>query len=386
MKAIKTMGPSSRCVHAGAHPEPATGAIMTPIFATSTYVQGSPGVHKGYEYSRSQNPTRAALEEAMATLEGGARGFAFASGLAAAATVLETLDSGARVVAMDDMYGGTFRLLENVRKRSAALEVVYADLTDTKRAKEAITPETDLIWIETPTNPMLKIVDLKAISEIARSRGAITVCDSTFATPVLQKPFDFGIDLVVHSATKYLGGHSDVVGGIVVARRAEELAEKVGFLQNAVGAVMGPFDAFLVHRGIKTLALRMERHTSNAGKIARFLSDHKRIRRVYYPGLEDHPGHDIAARQMSGFGGMISAELEGGLEASRSFLEKTELFSLAESLGGVESLIEHPAIMTHASVPPKTRQQLGISDGLVRLSVGIEDTQDLIADLDRALT
>ncbi len=381
-------GFSTRAIHAGQSPDPATGAIMTPIYATSTYVQSSPGVHKGYEYSRSGNPTRKALEDCMADLENGSRGFAFASGLAASATVLELLDAGDHVIAADDLYGGTYRLFEGVRKRSAGLETSFVDFSDLDAVEAAITPRTRMLWVETPTNPLLKVIDLAAVSALARRHGLVAVCDNTFASPYLQRPLDHGFDLVVHSATKYLNGHSDVVGGIVVAGEEsahERLADRLGYLQNAVGGVMGPFDAFMVLRALKTLPVRMERHCANAMAVARYLKAHDAVSRVYFPGLESHAGHDIARRQMTGFGGMVTAVLTGGLAAAKSFLERTELFSLAESLGGVESLIEHPAIMTHASIPPETRAALGIDDGLVRLSVGIEDVDDLIADLEQAL-
>jgi cystathionine gamma-lyase len=378
-------GFATRSIHAGQSPDPSTGAIMTPIYATSTYVQASPGVHKGYEYSRSQNPTRMAYERCLADLESGRQGFAFASGMAAAATVLELLDHGARIAAMDDLYGGTHRLFERVRKRSAGLAIDYADLSREAALEDLLRPETRMIWVETPTNPLLKLVDLERVAGIARKRGIISVCDNTFATPWAQRPLELGFDLVLHSATKYLNGHSDMVGGIVAVGENRELAERLAFLQNAVGAVAGPFDSFLALRGLKTLALRMERHCANASAVAAWLSSHPKIERVIYPGLASHPQHALARRQMPGFGGMVTAFIRGGLEPSRRFLEKCEIFALAESLGGVESLIEHPAIMTHASVPAEKRAVLGITDGLVRLSVGVEDAQDLIADLDQAL-
>ncbi|HLI11818.1 MAG TPA: cystathionine gamma-synthase [Alphaproteobacteria bacterium] len=379
-------GFATRAIHAGQSPDPATGAIMTPIYATSTYVQESPGVHKGYEYSRTQNPTRMAYERCVADLESGQAGFAFASGLAAAATVLELLDHGDHIVAVDDLYGGTYRLLERVRKRSAGLDVSFVDLADPAALDRALTPETRMIWVESPTNPLLKLVDLGHIAAIARRRGILTVCDNTFASPWVQRPLELGFDLVLHSATKYLNGHSDMVGGVVVVGENRGLAERLGFLQNAVGAISGPFDSFLALRGLKTLALRMERHCANAAAIAAWLERHPGIERVIYPGLSSHPQHELAKRQMSGgFGGMVTAILKGGLEASRRFLERCELFALAESLGGVESLIEHPAIMTHASIPAEQRAAIGLTDGLVRLSVGVEDVDDLIADLARAL-
>jgi cystathionine gamma-lyase len=376
---------ATRTIHGGQHPDPSTGAVMVPIYATSTYVQESPGVHKGYEYSRSQNPTRMAFERCIADLESGTRGFAFASGLAGAATVLELLDAGSHIVAMDDLYGGSYRLFEGVRRRTAGLEVTYADLSDPAALERAVRPDTRMIWVETPTNPMLKLVDLEAVSAFARRRGILAVADNTFASPWVQRPLECGFDIVVHSATKYLNGHSDMVGGAVVVGEDADLAERLGFLQNAVGAISGPFDSFLALRGLKTLALRMERHCAGALEIARWLETHPRIRRVLYPGLESHPQHALAKRQMNGFGGIVTVELDAGLDGTRRVLERCELFALAESLGGVESLIEHPAIMTHASLPAGKRAELGITDGLVRLSVGVEDAGDLRQDLERAL-
>ncbi len=376
---------ATRAIHGGQSPDPTTGAIMMPIYATSTYVQESPGVHKGFEYSRSQNPTRFAYERCVASLESGAHGFAFASGLAATATVLDMLDTGSHVVAMDDLYGGSRRLFERVRRRSAGLDFAYADLSQPGALERALRPDTRLIWIESPTNPLLRLVDIAEVARIGKARGILTAVDNTFASPYVQRPLELGIDIVMHSATKYLNGHSDMVGGVVVIGANAALREKMAFLQNAVGAVAGPFDAFLALRGLKTLALRMERHCASALKIAQWLERHPKIARVFYPGLESHPQHALARRQMPQFGGMISAEIKGGLDPAKRFLERTSLFSLAESLGGVESLIEHPAIMTHASVPAEVRAQLGIGDGLVRLSVGIEDVNDLIADLDEAL-
>ncbi|MBZ0218359.1 MAG: cystathionine gamma-synthase [Fimbriimonadaceae bacterium] len=381
-------GFATRSIHAGQEPDPTTGAIMTPIYATSTYVQESPGVHKGYEYSRSQNPTRSAYEACMADLEDGTHGFAFGSGLAASGTILELLESGAHIIAGDDLYGGTYRLFENVRKRSAGLEFSFVDFSDPANIEAAIRPETKMIWLETPTNPLLKIYDLEMIAAAGRKHGLITVCDNTFCSPVVQRPLNHGIDIVMHSATKYLNGHSDVVGGIVVVDdrgRHPDLPERVGYLQNAVGSVPGPFDAFLILRSLKTLSLRMERHCESALAVAKWLEAHPKIERVAYPGLKSHPNHDLARRQMNGFGGMVTAVLKGGLEPSKRFLERCEIFALAESLGGVESLIEHPAIMTHASIPADIRAKLGISDGLVRLSVGVENIEDVIADLDQAL-
>ncbi|MDH3596362.1 MAG: PLP-dependent aspartate aminotransferase family protein [Rhodospirillales bacterium] len=376
---------ATRTIHAGQAPDPTTGAVMPPIYATSTYVQESPGVHKGYEYSRTQNPTRMAYERCIADLESGTAGFAFASGMAATATVLELLESGSHVVAMDDLYGGTYRLFENVRRKSAGLDFSFVDMTDLAALESAIRPETRLIWVESPTNPLLKLVDLEAVAELGRRRGILSACDNTFATPWVQRPLELGFDLVMHSATKYLNGHSDMVGGVLAVGDRPELAERLAFLQNAVGGVQGPFDSFLALRGLKTLALRMARHCTNAAAVAAYLESHPKIERVFYPGLESHAQHALAQRQMPAGGGMVTAVLKGGLDEARRFLERVEIFSLAESLGGVESLIEHPAIMTHASIPADTRAQLGISDGLVRLSVGVEDEADLIADLGQAL-
>jgi cystathionine gamma-lyase len=376
---------STRVIHAGQYPDPSTGAVMMPIYATSTFVQESPGVHKGYEYARSQNPTRMAFERCIADLESGTAGFAFASGLAGISTLLETLDAGDHVVASDDLYGGSFRLFERVRKRSAGLRIDYVDLADMDALAAAVRPETKLIWIETPTNPMLKLVDLEAIARFAKERGIRTVADNTFASPWVQRPIEFGIDAVVHSTTKYLNGHSDMVGGTVVVGENTELRDQMKFLQNAVGAISGPFDSFLALRGLKTLALRMERHCGNALELARWLETRPEVRRVIYPGLESHPQHELARRQMNCFGGIVTVELNAGLAETKRMLERTQLFSLAESLGGVESLIEHPAIMTHATIPPDQRQALGISDGLIRLSVGVEDVADLRADLETAL-
>ncbi len=377
-------GLGTRAIHAGQHPDPSTGAIMTPIYATSTYVQESPGRHKGYEYSRTQNPTRMAYERCVADLEGGTAGFAFASGLAAAATVLDLLDAGSHVIAMDYLYGGTYRLFERVRRRSAGLDFSFVDLNDGAAMKAALKPNTKMIWAETPTNPMLKLVDLARVAAFAKKHGLILVVDNTFCSPMLQRPLEFGADLVLHSATKYLNGHSDMVGGIVVAG-SKALAESMGFLQNSVGAVAGPFDAFLAMRGLKTLHLRMRAHCESALELARWLEKHPAIERVIYPGLKSHPQHALARRQMDGYGGIISVEIKGGLKKARRMLERCELFALAESLGGVESLIEHPAIMTHASVPAANRKRLGISDGLIRLSVGVEDLADLRAELAEAL-
>ena len=379
-------GFETRAIHAGQEPDPTTGAIMTPIYTSSTYVQESPGVHKGYDYSRSINPTRKALEACIADLEGSSFGYAFASGMSASATILELLNSGDHVIAMDDLYGGTYRLFENVRKRSAGLDFTFCDLSDTSSLESALNEKTRMIWIETPTNPLLKIADLEIISKFANENNLISVCDNTFCSPFVQNPIEFGFDIVVHSATKYLNGHSDLIGGVVVCSdKKEELANELLYLQNAIGSIMNPFDSFLLLRSLKTLPVRMERHCSNAFEIASYLESHQAIEKVIYPGLKSHPQHDIAKKQMREFGGMISIVLKGGLDSATKFLEKTEIFSLAESLGGVESLIEHPAIMTHASIPKEVREAIGISDGLVRLSVGIESIEDLIEDIDKSL-
>ena len=377
-------GLGTKAIHAGQTPDPSTGAIMTPIYATSTYVQQSPGKHKGYEYSRTHNPTRGAYERCIAALESGTHGFAFASGLAAAATMLELLDSGSHVVVMDDVYGGTYRLFERVRRRSAGLDFSFVDLSQPGVFEAAIKPNTKMVWVETPTNPMLKLVDLTEIARIAKARGLISVVDNTFASPILQRPLELGCDVVLHSATKYLNGPSDIVGGILVSGTAQ-MGEQLGFLQNALGAIQGPFDSFLALRGLKTLHLRVQRASENALEIARMLEQHSAVEKVIYPGLASHPQHALAKRQMSAFGGIISVVVKGGVTAATRMLERCELFALAESLGGVESLIEHPAIMTHASIPPEKRAELGISDGLIRLSVGVEDVADLLAELNYAL-
>jgi cystathionine gamma-lyase len=394
----ETLRLSSLVIHGGQAPDPVTGAVMPPISLASTYAQESPGVHKGFEYSRSHNPTRYALERCIAALEGSALtrdddvtsgGLAFSSGLAAMGTCLELLDSGDHIIAMDDLYGGSYRLLSRVRERSAGINVTYVDMTDAARIERAITPRTKMIWVETPTNPLLKVVDLAAVAKIARPRNIVTVCDNTFATPMIQRPIEHGFDIVHHSATKYLGGHSDVVGGLLVTSR-RDLAEKLRFMHNAIGSVMGPFDSYMVLRGMKTLWLRMKQHSQSAMKIAQWLSSHPKVERVSYPLLPSHPQHSVAQRQMRmcgspAAGGMVTIFITGGLAESRRFLENLHIIALAESLGGVESLVDHPAIMTHASVPPETRATLGISDNLVRLSVGIEDGDDLINDLDQAL-
>ncbi|MDQ3288192.1 MAG: cystathionine gamma-synthase [Pseudomonadota bacterium] len=384
--AARKPGLGTLAIHAGQSPDPSTGAVMTPIYATSTYVQSSPGVHQGFEYSRSHNPTRFAYERCVAELEGGSRGFAFASGLAATSTMLELLDSGSHVIAMDDVYGGTYRLFERVRRRTAGLDFSWVDLSDAAAFEAAIRPETRMVWIETPTNPLLKLVDIAQIAAIARKRGLIVVVDNTFSSPILQRPIEHGAHLVMHSATKYLNGHSDIVGGMAVVGDDIELAEQMAFLQNSIGAVQGPFDSFLALRGLKTLHLRMKAHCENAHALAEWLEGHPAIDKVIYPGLKSHPQRELAARQMDGFGGMVSVYLKGGPEAATRLCERTRLFALAESLGGVESLVNHPAIMTHASVPVERRAALGVADNLVRLSVGVEALEDLRDDLDAALT
>jgi cystathionine gamma-lyase len=385
MTASSSLRFGTRCIHAGQTPDPSTGAVMPPIYTTSTYAQTSPGVHKGYDYSRTANPTRGAYERCIADLEGGVRGFAFASGMAATSTLLELLDSGSHIVAMEDLYGGTFRLFERVRKRSAGLEITFADLADPSALEAAVRPNTRMIWIETPTNPTLRLVDIAQVAEFARKRNILTVVDNTFASPWVQRPIELGADIVMHSATKYLNGHSDMVGGVAVAA-SEELAERIGFLQNAVGAIAGPFDSFLALRGLKTLALRMRQSSENALRIAGWLEKHPRVAKVLYPGLPSHPQHELARRQMrNGFSGIVTFFVKGGLDEARHFLERCRLFTIAESLGGVESLVDHPGLMTHASIPPDKRRELGIDDSLIRLSVGIEDCEDLLADLEQAL-
>ncbi|MGH8084277.1 MAG: cystathionine gamma-synthase [Lysobacter sp.] len=378
-------GLGTLAIHAGQSPDPSTGAVMTPIYQTSTYVQSSPGVHQGFEYTRSHNPTRFAYERCVAALEGGSRGFAFASGMAATSTILELLDSGSHVIAMDDVYGGTYRLFERVRRRTAGLDFSWIDLSDAAAFEAAIRPETKMVWIETPTNPLLKLVDIAQIAAIARKRGLIVVVDNTFSSPILQRPIEHGAHIVMHSATKYLNGHSDMVGGMAVVGDDAELAEQMAFLQNSIGGVQGPFDSFLALRGLKTLHLRMKAHCENAQALAEWLEGHPAIEKVLYPGLKSHPQHELAKRQMDGFGGMVSIYLKGGVEAAKRFCERTELFALAESLGGVESLVNHPAIMTHASVPVERRIALGVTDNLVRLSVGVEAFADLKFELSGAL-
>ncbi len=376
---------ATRAIHGGQAHDPTTGAVMVPIYATSTYAQASPGEHTGFEYSRSQNPTRFAFERGIADLESGTKGYAFASGLAAIATLLECLDAGDHVIASEDLYGGSFRLFDKVRRRSANLEFTFVDLADVSAIEAAITSKTRMIWVETPTNPLLRLADLEAIAALCRQRGLIAAADNTFASPYIQRPLELGFDVVMHSTTKYIGGHSDVVGGALVVGDNAELRDKLTFLQNAIGSVASPFDSYLTLRGMKTLALRMERHCANAQAIAEWLEARKDVGQVIYPGLKSHPQHELAKRQMSGFGGMITAILDRDLAGVKRMLERTQLFTLAESLGGVESLIEHPAIMTHASIPAETRARIGISDGLVRLSVGVENVADLIADLEQAL-
>ena len=385
MSSKDTHGLGTRAIHAGQSPDPSTGAVMMPIYATSTYAQASPGVHQGYEYSRSHNPTRFAYELCVAALEGGTQGYAFASGLAATSTVLDALDSGSHVICMDDVYGGTYRLFERVRRRSAGLDFSFVDLNDMAALEAAVTPATRMIWCETPTNPLLKIVDIARLAEFARKRGIWLAVDNTFSSPILQRPLELGAHLVMHSATKYLNGHSDMVGGMLVVGDDARLAEQLTFLQNAVGGIQGPFDSFLALRGLKTLHLRMKAHCENAMALADWLQSHPAIERIAYPGLASHPQHELAKRQMDGFGGMVSVWIKGGEAAARRVMERTELFTCAESLGGVESLVNHPAIMTHASVPAERRAALGVDDNLVRFSVGVEDLADLRADLESAL-
>ena len=382
-----TQGFATKAIHSGQEPDPSTGAIIGPIYTSSTYVQESPGEHKGFDYSRTSNPTRKALEICMTDLEEGGQGFAFSSGMAATATVLELLDTGDHVISMDDLYGGTYRLFEDVRKRSSGLEFSYSNLSSLDGLESLLKPNSRMIWVESPSNPLLKIVDLEKISAFAKKHNLISVCDNTFCSSYVQKPLNLGFDVVLHSATKYLNGHSDVIGGLVVSsQEREDLAEQLAFLSNSIGSIMSPFDSFLVLRSLKTLAVRMEKHCENAFEVASFLEEHEAIEKIYYPGLSNHPNHEIAKKQMNGFGGMITAVLKGGLKTATTFLERTKIFALAESLGGVESLIEHPAIMTHASVPAEVRKDLGIEDGLVRLSVGIESVEDLLDDLNQALS
>lgn len=376
---------STRCIHGGQSPDPTTGAVNVPIYATSTYAQTAPGEHKGYVYARGHNPTRHAFERAIADLEEGTAGYAFGSGLAAMDAILDLLPVGAHMIASDDLYGGSYRLFERVRKGTTGLNVSYVDMSNVANITAALRSETKMVWIETPTNPLLKLADIAAVVDIAKKNKLISVIDNTFATPWVQRPITMGVDIVIHSATKYIGGHSDIIGGVAVVGDNQDLSDRLKFIQNATGGILGPFDSFLALRGVKTLDVRMERHCKSALKIAEWLSAHKKIEKVYYPGLTSHPQHALAKKQMNGFGGMVTAVMKGSLEDSRRMLSACKVFTLAESLGGVESLIEHPAIMTHASVPKEQREALGISDGLIRLSVGIEHVDDLIADLDSAL-
>ena len=379
-------GFDTRAIHAGQKNDPVTGAVMTPIYATSTYAQESPGVHKGYEYSRTSNPTRKALEDCIASLENGDKGFAFASGMAATSTILELLDSGDHVIASDDLYGGTYRLMEDVRKRTSSLDFSFVDFSKTSNILDAIRPNTKMLWLETPSNPLLKITDLDAVSSIMDNRDIIKVCDNTFSSPRIQQPLDFGFDIVMHSATKYIGGHSDVVAGLAVtSKERSDLSERLAYLINASGGMTGPFDSFMLLRSLKTLSIRMEKHSENAQLVAEFLENHPLVSKIIYPGLESHPEHNIAKKQMRLYGGMVTFVVSGGLSQAKKVLENLEVFTLAESLGGAESLAEHPAIMTHASIPKESRETLGIDDGLIRLSVGIETAEDLINDLKNAL-
>ena len=379
-------GFDTRAIHAGQKNDPVTGAVMTPIYATSTYAQESPGVHKGYEYSRTSNPTRKALEDCIASLENGDQGFAFASGMAATSTILELLDAGDHVIASDDLYGGTYRLMEDVRKRTCSLDFSFVDFSKTSNILDAIKPNTKMLWLETPSNPLLKITDLEEISSVIEQKNIIKVCDNTFSSPRIQQPLDFGFDIVMHSATKYIGGHSDVVAGLAVtSKERNDLSERLAYLINASGGMTGPFDSFMLLRSLKTLSIRMEKHSENAQLVAEFLENHPLVSKTIYPGLKSHPEHNIAKKQMKLFGGMVTFVVSGGLSQAKKVLENLEIFTLAESLGGAESLAEHPAIMTHASIPKETREALGIDDGLIRLSVGIETAEDLINDLKNAL-
>ena len=385
MSSKKSHGLGTKAIHAGQSPDPSTGAVMVPIYATSTYAQASPGEHQGFEYSRSHNPTRFAYERCVAELESGTHGYAFASGLAATSTVLELLDSGAHVICMDDVYGGTYRLFERVRKRSAALQFSFVDLNDEAALAAALQPNTKMIWCETPTNPLLKLVDIACLAAFAKKHGLLLAVDNTFSSPILQRPLELGADIVMHSATKYLNGHSDIVGGMIVVKDPA-LAEQMTFLQNAVGGVQGPFDSFLALRGLKTLHLRMKAHCHNAQFIAEKLEVHPLVAKVAYPGLASHPQHELAKTQMHGFGGMVSVWLKGDFENAKRFMQRLQLFTCAESLGGVESLANHPAVMTHASIPEERRNALGVTGNLVRLSVGVEDAADLWADIEQALS
>ena len=386
MEKNKNQGFETRAIHAGQEADPVTGAVMMPIHTSSTFKQDSPGIHKGYDYSRSGNPTRNAFEDCMASLEEGIKGYGFSSGVAAISACVELLEPGDHVIAMDDLYGGTVRLFNEIKTKSQGITVTYVDMTDFDNVEKAFTNKTKMIFVETPTNPLLKITDLEKIANFAKEKKILSVCDNTFASTYIQKPLNFGIDIVLHSATKYLGGHSDLIAGVlVIGRDDKNLLEKMANIQNSLGPITSTFDSYLILRSLKTLPIRMERHSKNALLIANELINHEKIENVIYPGLESHPQHQLAKKQMNGFGGIISIELRGGLEASKTFLEKTKIFSLAESLGGVESLIEHPALMTHASLPAETRDKIGITDGLIRLSVGIESVEDLIDDIHQAL-
>ena len=382
----KNQGFQTRAIHGGQEADPATGAVMMPIYTSSTFKQDSPGIHKGYDYSRSGNPTRNAFEDCMASLEEGIKGYGFSSGVAAISACVELLEPGDHVIAMDDLYGGTVRLFNEIKTKSQGITVTYVDMTDFDNVEKAFTNKTKMIFVETPTNPLLKITDLEKIANFAKEKKILSVCDNTFASTYIQKPLNFGIDIVLHSATKYLGGHSDLIAGVlVIGRDDKNLLEKMANIQNSLGPITSAFDSYLILRSLKTLPIRMERHSKNALLIANELINNEKIENVIYPGLESHPQHQLAKKQMNGFGGIISIELSGGLEASKTFLEKTKIFSLAESLGGVESLIEHPALMPHASLPAETRDKIGITDGLIRLSVGIESVEDLIDDIHQAL-
>lgn len=386
MKDIEKKGFETRAIHAGQKPDPSTGAVMTPIYTASTYKQESPGVHQGFDYSRSGNPTRKAFEDCMASLEEGIAGYGFSSGVAAISACVELLEPGDHIIAMDDLYGGTVRLFNEIKIKSQGIKVTYVDMTNIKTIEEALTPSTKMIFVETPTNPLLKIVDLKEISNFAKNNNILSICDNTFASSYVQKPLKLGIDIVLHSATKYLGGHSDLIAGVlVIGKNDENLINQMNNIHNSLGPITSSFDSYLILRSLKTLSIRMEKHNENAFAIAKEIETNKKVSRVIYPGLENHPQHEIAKKQMNGFGGIISIEVNGGIDASREFLKKTKIFTLAESLGGVESLIEHPALMTHASLPAETRKKIGITDGLIRLSVGIETLSDLIEDIEQAL-
>jgi cystathionine gamma-lyase len=380
-------GFETRAIHAGQKADPTTGAVMMPIYTSSTFEQESPGVHKGYDYSRSANPTRKAFEDCIASLENGEVGFGFSSGVAAISACVELLSPGDHVIAMNDLYGGTVRLFNEIKTLSQGIEVTYVDMTDMQNVSAAKTDKTKMIFVETPTNPLLRVVDLSAIADFAKAENILSVCDNTFASPYVQQPLSHGIDIVLHSATKYLGGHSDLIAGaLVIGKKDEELIARMANIVNSLGPITGAFDSYLILRSLKTLAVRMERHCTNAMALANHFENHKDVSEVIYPGLANHPQHDLAAKQMNGFGGIISMNISGGLEKSKTFLEKTKIFALAESLGGVESLIEHPALMTHASLPKNRREAIGITDGLVRLSVGLESLDDLIDDIEQALT